>query len=324
MNKKVSIITPVYNSAKYINKCIDSVLNQTYSNWELILVNDGSTDQSRSICESYSKKDKRIILVNQENSGVSVARNTGLDYSTGDYIHFLDSDDFLEKNMLERTLDKALENDYDLVIFGSNHLYENGKKMKRPETVMKEEISEKAEIVGNLFVYGGVLWNKLIKADLIFDNNLRFNTKLKASEDMYMTMHLVHYGTRFVYLNDKLYNYLVRENSLTRDDCPEKIVQYDNEAMEGIELCIKYVNENIPECTGLLVNVVMRLQIENIVGLMKYKEARKSHYMVMAGYIDKYRDSLYCTRYMRLYSDLIKINPLFFKWVWKIKNIVKK
>lgn len=324
MSIKVSIVIPIYNAEKYVNKCIDSVVAQTYDNWEIILVNDGSTDNSKEICERYVEQDRRIKLVNQKNAGASAARNTGIDYIKGDYTFFLDADDYIERNMLERTVNKAQEGDYDIVIFNSNHWYENGTLVPSSQQHISERIDSKKHIIENILIYGGVLWNKLIKSSLITENHLKLDTKLKASEDMYMTMHLINYGKNFVYINDKLYNYIIRENSLTRDDSPKKLVEYENNAMEGIEQCMKYIDENMSDCSGELVKVVMRLQIENIVGLMKYKNAKKSDYMTMVKYIDKYRNSSYCTKYMKIYSDLIKIHPLLFKQVWKIKNALKK
>ena len=118
MNKLISIIMPVYNAEKYLNRSIESIMNQTYNNIEIILVNDGSTDNSLEICTSYQEKDNRIKLINQANKGVSFARNKGIDEATGDYIMFIDSDDYVEKNMIEDMVSKITEDDIDLVISG--------------------------------------------------------------------------------------------------------------------------------------------------------------------------------------------------------------
>jgi glycosyltransferase involved in cell wall biosynthesis len=110
----ISVIVPVYNAEKYLPKCIESIQNQTYRNLEIILVNDGSTDNSLAICYQYSEKDKRIIVITQENKGVSSARNSGLDIATGDYIGFVDSDDYIAPDMYEQLLSACLENDADI------------------------------------------------------------------------------------------------------------------------------------------------------------------------------------------------------------------
>ena len=113
--KKISVIVPVYNTEEYIEKCINSITGQTYKNLEIIVVNDGSTDNSLNILKSLQSKDSRIRIINQENKGVSAARNTGLDNTTGEYIAFVDSDDYLEKNMYEKMLKYMGESGADLV-----------------------------------------------------------------------------------------------------------------------------------------------------------------------------------------------------------------
>ena len=114
MNKKISVIVPVYNTEDYVEKCIRSIMNQTYTNLEIIIINDGSTDASLSICEELQKEDKRIIIINQDNKGVSKARNVGLDKATGEFVGFVDSDDFLELDMYEIMINHLLKENADL------------------------------------------------------------------------------------------------------------------------------------------------------------------------------------------------------------------
>ena len=118
MNKNeplISIIVPVYNVEKYLSKCIDSIINQTYKNIEIILIDDGSTDSSGAICDKYALVDSRIHVLHIENSGVSNARNVGLNHATGDYIGFVDSDDYIEPNMYELLLEELIADDVDVV-----------------------------------------------------------------------------------------------------------------------------------------------------------------------------------------------------------------
>ena len=112
--KKISIIIPVYNVEKYLSRCLESVINQSYKNIEIIIVNDGSTDNSFDICNKYKKKDKRVILIDQNNQGLSGARNTGLKHATGEYICFIDSDDYVEKDYVEYLYKLIVKDDYDL------------------------------------------------------------------------------------------------------------------------------------------------------------------------------------------------------------------
>ena len=134
---KVSIIIPVYNVQKYLRKCLDSIVNQTFKNIEIIIINDGSSDNSLNICKEYSKKDKRINIINKHNEGVSKARNTGLLYATGEYISFIDSDDWVEQNMIEELYNSITSNKADLCI--CNFIKEN----KNKRDYIKSNINQK-------------------------------------------------------------------------------------------------------------------------------------------------------------------------------------
>jgi len=116
MNNLVSIIVPIYQAEKYLHKCLDSIISQTYKNIEIILIVDGATDNSMNICEEYAEKDDRIVLKYQENAGVSITRNNGIDISNGEYIVFIDSDDYVEKNMIEELLTGVVENNCNIAI----------------------------------------------------------------------------------------------------------------------------------------------------------------------------------------------------------------
>lgn len=149
---KVSIIVPVYNASEYLNKCLDSIIEQTFKKLEIILVNDGSTDNSIDIINEYAKKDKRIIIIDKENEGVSIARNTGIKRSTGEYITFVDSDDYLEKDAIEKMYNIVTSKNVDIVRSNYQVHYNNTNKVD----------------VGNLFGYENKVYNsKEIKNDII-------------------------------------------------------------------------------------------------------------------------------------------------------------
>ena len=135
---KISIIVPIYNCEKYLAKCLDSIIRQDYSNLEVILINDGSSDNSKSICEEFCKKDKRFILINKKNEGVSEARNTGLDIASGEYIIFIDADDWIEPNMCKVLLDSLNSNEADMVF--CNHIYEFMNKSIKVNFACEENI----------------------------------------------------------------------------------------------------------------------------------------------------------------------------------------
>ena len=161
MENKVSIIIPIYNSNKYLKECLDSIINQTYSNLEIILIDDGSKDNSFDICEEYAKKDKRIILKKKNNEGVSATRNLGIEICTGKYILFIDSDDYCNENMIEKILYNSQKN--DLIICGYNKIYKN----KKVHYIVKNKEKNIEDMVINDESVGGYLWNKLFKTSII-------------------------------------------------------------------------------------------------------------------------------------------------------------
>ena len=151
--EKISIIIPVYNGEEFLKRCLDSIIVQTYQNWELIIVNDGSTDKTKDIIEEYIEKDKRIVVINKDNSGVSDSRNIGIDYSTGDYITFVDADDFLEKNMLLSIIELLNKEKYDVIRYNYFKNYSNNKEIKNIyDKNITNRVLEKNEISSSLSV----------------------------------------------------------------------------------------------------------------------------------------------------------------------------
>lgn len=209
----ISIIIPVYNVEQYIERCIDSVLLQTYKNLEIILIDDGSTDKSSKICDEYAKKDSRIKVIHKENGGVSSARNAGLDVATGEYIGFVDSDDYIDSNMYECLINSITNNKCDIVICGFHEVF--GGVIKDVAICESETSISVREGIVKLIeddTYKGYLWNRLYKREL-FDG-VKF-PEMIVLEDMYVN-HLVFEKSKKIHLLDKtLYSYIRRENSVT-------------------------------------------------------------------------------------------------------------
>lgn len=209
---KFTFIIPIYNAEKYLEKCIESVLNQTYHNYEVILVNDGSKDNSFSIIMKYASKDKRIIVINKQNAGVSSARNCALDVATGDYILFVDADDICNINMLD-IIKKNIKN-YDMLLFAYEKKYKNKsvciKENKKNE--MKEKIADK--IFSNM-AYSGYLWNKVFSSKIIKANQIKFNEKYHFCEDMVFISNYLEHVNSVKYINSVLYSYRMRVSSVS-------------------------------------------------------------------------------------------------------------
>lgn len=177
---KVSVIIPVYNVEEYLSECLDSLINQTLRDIEIICINDGSTDNSLNILNEYAKKDSRITVLTQENQGAAVARNKGLDFAKGEYLSILDSDDFFELNMLEKLYNRAVETDAEIVICRETAVdFENDKKCEfsfRGEIMPNKPVFSGRETKENAFAISrNIAWEKLFKASFIFGNNIRFH-----------------------------------------------------------------------------------------------------------------------------------------------------
>lgn len=203
---KVSVIVPIYNVEKYLEKCINSLLSQTLEDIQIILVNDGSKDNSGNIAKEYEKNNKnRIIYVEKENGGLSDARNYGLKYATGDFIAFLDSDDYIEKNAYEKMYNKAIEENADYV--ECDFIWEFPNKIRVDK---QYPYKNKKEMLSFVRV---VAWNKLIKRHLIIDNNLEFPKGLRY-EDVEFTYKLIPFINKFAYVDKSFIHYVQREGSI--------------------------------------------------------------------------------------------------------------
>ena len=184
----ISIIVPVYNVEEYLPTCIESILNQSYKNFDLILVDDGSPDRSGDICDNYAKKDNRIKVIHQKNSGVSKARNTGIDNASGEWILFVDSDDELTDNSLECYISSIAEsNEVDAIISGMKKVFAIDEKdaeffTLENKTFLKKDFEDMVSYIESKYLFGFV-WSRLFKKDIIERNSIRFNERLASFED---------------------------------------------------------------------------------------------------------------------------------------------
>ncbi|MBQ2407313.1 MAG: glycosyltransferase [Lachnospiraceae bacterium] len=218
MNKKISVIIPVYNAEKYLKRCIESVINQTYKNLEIIMVDDGSKDNSGSMCDEYAAKDNRIKVIHKQNSGVSDTRNTGLDNVTGDMIAFVDSDDYIVSDFFEKLYSlKGKENAHIAMCnfsrFSKDIVKEEQTNPEIKSWTGRDILNNIYGVYGNLF--SGVLWNKLYDACL-FDG-LKFPVNLR-NEDEFMLPKVLDRAGKLVYTSEKLYFYFENDNSITTDN----------------------------------------------------------------------------------------------------------
>lgn len=213
MKPLVSIVVPIYNVEKYLDKCIKSILNQTYRDLEIILVDDGSTDKCNNICDNYAEIDTRIKVIHQKNAGLSSARNTGISLSKGEYIYFVDSDDWIEENLIEDNISIMLSKNLDIIIFGFYEEWadKNIKKLQGNELLSTQEIKEK---LLNIELEPCV-WNKIYKKKIFCD--IRFPVG-QNMEDLYVIGNILK-GCNKAFCNEKCYYHYNRTNisSITKN-----------------------------------------------------------------------------------------------------------
>ena len=213
MGEKISVIVPVYNVEQYLERCVDSIINQTYTNLEIILVNDGSTDNSGKLCDELAKKDERIRVIHKENGGLSDARNRGIDEAESDLVGFIDSDDYIDSDMYEVLLKNLNNTDADLSMCALYDVYNNTPEAQVANKETWELSSEQAiKMVMEAKILSVTAVNKLYRKSLFSD--LKFEVG-KIAEDAFIMIKLLDKCEKIVATNEKKYYYVHRENSIT-------------------------------------------------------------------------------------------------------------
>lgn len=235
MKKKVSVIVPAYNVEKYIYKCINSIINQTYSYTQIIIVDDGSTDDTFRICNEFKSKDKRIEVYHKKNGGLGSSRNLGIDKATGDYLMFVDGDDFIESSMIEKLLKNAERSKADIVMC-NNYMFDQNTHFLSYH-LKQDKIVSVGKWSRDKFwhqLYSGnwglciVVWNKLYDAKLF--NNIKFEVD-KLNEDDFIITKLLHVVNYIYVIPDRLYYYRInRQNSIMTNDQSD-----DPKYLDGVE-----------------------------------------------------------------------------------------
>lgn len=238
----LSVIIPVYNVEKYLDECLDSVINQSLMDLEIIIVNDGSTDNSSTIIEKFKQKDSRIKVINQKNHGLAAARNAGIEVATGKYITFLDSDDWIDLKMYQMMLEKMEKETADIV---SCSVDDNYKNKNIPSLVLNDEVIKNIDVNRTLFFTnyllkeGIVVWNKIYRSKIIKEKSIRFVGKEHIlQEDIYFNFQYYFYVDTAVNISDILIHYRIRNSSITKSKIKDsfdknlKLIEYMNQYVE--------------------------------------------------------------------------------------------
>ena len=215
----ISVIVPIYKVEKYLRKCVDSIITQTYKNLEIFLVDDGSPDNCGAICDDYAREDERIKVIHKENGGLSSARNAALDVATGDFIMFVDSDDWVEPEFCEKALEMAIKEEVPIVSFGYNNVAIKDNIIKRYERfTSKVRKVTSSEAIRHVILKDDVIfsfaWNKIYKRELFTDVRYPYGMTYEDQGTTYLLFH----KAQNIYVSDKiLYNYVRRNDSISGD-----------------------------------------------------------------------------------------------------------
>lgn len=259
---KFSIIIPVYNCEKKMHICIESILGQTFRDWELILVNDGSRDNSLSECNKYANSDSRIKVISQDNKGPASARNNGIQYSKGEYLLFCDADDQLEERALEKIVEQ-LEKDVDIIFFGySDAMIEQGKivvlgqhqlsyrQLESNEELKKEFV--KLDATG--FTYP--VWNKVYRSEFIKECRAEFPEGINVAEDFIFNIQLYTRVNNIIVLDECLYNYIHHKDSITST--------FNKNKIENVEFVYLYAMEHLAKWNSEMSNRLHNAYIRDV------------------------------------------------------------
>jgi len=248
--EKISIIVPVYNVEAYLERCVESILKQTYTNLEILLVNDGSTDKSGELCDKLALRDHRIRVIHKENGGLSDARNRGIDEASSNLIGFIDSDDYIDEDMYETLYRQMVASKADLSMCGHYDVYHQIPEKQVAEIKTWELMPEEAiKMVMEAKILSVTAVNKLYKKALF--EQLRFRIG-KIAEDAFIMVDLIHKCSKIVATNEKKYYYVHRENSITTQKFSLKFLN----VIEAYEQNAKIISENYPDLYDV---AIMRL-----------------------------------------------------------------
>ena len=315
--KLVSIIVPIFNTESYLVKCIESILAQDYQNFELLLVNDGSTDASGSICDEYSYIDKRIKVLHKDNGGVSSARNIGLKMAQGNYVLFIDSDDWIESDTISYLLMIITTTNADCSI--CDFCNKNIPLQSFYQDSFKIQNFDMRSGIENALIPKGYSWstcNKMFKKSLINTNSISFDESISIGEDLVFTISYLLHCANIAYGPKPKYHYRWRETSAINEAFnPKKL-----SAIKAYSKVERILSGNDLGLCELFNSVFLSALVELLIEAQA-SEAEEKHIVKIREYIKRFSKGCYSNTYisykLKIYIKLILINPSLFKFIRK-------
>jgi Glycosyltransferases involved in cell wall biogenesis len=298
----ISIIVPVYKAEQYLHKCVDSILSQTFSDFELLLIDDGSPDNSGKICDDYEAKDSRIRVIHKENGGASSARNAGLEKAMGEWVCFVDSDDWIERNCLEVVHHYAVEDELDCIQFSYKRINKEG-------NVVLTEVGETPIMNLKDYIDAGVFCFRaggtLLKMNVINSLNLRFIEGLRLAEDQLFMLTAMAHCKRMRRISDSFYCYFINENSVTENthfnEVCDSIIAYNefkykdifHRHIDSMILAQSFAALKLADCRilvlyGILKNIKIKTKTSELDGFnMKFLKLMWTNFLLPALFLLK-------------------------------------
>lgn len=247
-----SLIIPVYNVENYLEQCLNSIINQAFNDYEVIIINDGSTDNSLSLCELFALKHKHVKLINQKNQGLSSARNSGMAMASGKYIWFVDSDDYIQKNSLEILYNHLSESFLDVLGFSNYHFIEETQLLRENNINSESIILSNLELIEQNLLFEIAPWIYIYKHDFLKEHTINFREDIKIHEDEFYLIEVLSKLKSIKFIADRLYIYRIRVNSLMRSNRKldklysfAQLIYYFNELKNKKYLCEYFWNSKI-------------------------------------------------------------------------------
>lgn len=281
----ISVIVPVYNVEKYLKRCLDSLINQTLKNIEIICINDGSNDNSIKILEEYTQKDDRIIILSQENAGLSAARNSGMEIAKGEYIGFVDSDDWVDLDFYEKLYYAAKNNDCDIAV--ADFIREHPTKKKKRLNITKEEIFEKPEdkyMICKTYREGCV-WNKIYRTEFLKRIDLKFVVGMYY-EDRDFTARSLFYSDKLITVPNTYYRYFVNPKSIVKKGI--NVIQNEHYILVRQQVLDFIIKNHINVPDGLYKAEIKRFKLFGKT-IFSIKESIKTKYIFLFGKINIFK-----------------------------------
>lgn len=322
----ISIIVPVYNIEQYLPRCIESVLAQTYTKFELILVDDGSKDKSGEICDAYQRKDDRIRVIHKENGGSSSARNAGIKAAKGAYLGFVDSDDYIEKDMYEKMMQAIESIGCNIVQVARDEKDENGNKLPDICEMPKEQVTySSAEFMKELLLHKGdcSFCTKLLNRDLFVENQFPEGA---LNEDFHLLVRMLKQGETVVSLPYCGYHVFYRIGSNTRKKDANEFSRVYGDCVDNADMVYKIVQENFPELEKVALRFGLFQRMEYLLHIpIAQMQKENKQYKAICKYIRKHFGGILTSKFLtcknKIYLILFAIAP---KGVRKIHAFIKK